>query len=455
MAARVQHRAASERGYRPIRDYAVIGDMRTAALVASDGSIDWWCCPRFDSPAVFCRLLDARSGGWCRVGPAGHHASVREYQPATNVLTTMFTTETGQVRLTDFMPVEAPPDDSRHQHVGRELVILRLVEGVTGRTPVEVQFATTFGYAGAATRVEPVSGGAIARAGRESVALTSAVPLQRDDAAGVVGRRTVAAGDRLWLALRYGGGDVAPVALDEAEAERALRSTRAYWEQWARGVRYSGPYGDSVLRSALALKLLTFAPTGAIVAAPTTSLPEEIGGVRNWDYRYTWLRDSALVLYALQTVGLHEAAHRFFDWLEAMCIGCCTTLQVMYAVDGGAELAERTLDHLDGYRGSRPVRIGNAAASQRQLDVHGEVLDAAHLCYERMRPIDPQLVRADVLRGPVRRALARAGSRAVGSPSGAAAFPVLEALLLGRARQSGAPRRERGPGVARSLAWDA
>jgi len=383
---------SEERAYRPIRDYALIGDAHTAALVANDGSIDWCCWPHFDSPAVFCRLLDASKGGWFRVGPTGRHAASRSYIGLTNVLATTFTTDSGQLRLTDLMPMQRRTASRRGEDSGPSHRILRLVEGLAGNVEVEVHFRPTFDYARAATTITPCPGGAMARAGRESLALSCPIHLQPDASGALVRRVHVAAGERLWMALAY-QTDVEPglADLQVGDADADLTQTLDYWQRWSATCTYTGPYHDLVRRSALTLKLLTFEPTGALVAAPTTSLPEAIGGVRNWDYRYTWLRDSALILYALQTIGYHEEAMSFFDWLESLCLYCSGNLQIVYTIRGSPELPEQTLDHLEGYRQSGPVRIGNAAASQMQLDVYGEVLDAAYFCHERMHMARPEL----------------------------------------------------------------
>ncbi len=374
----------AERGYRPIGDYALIGDAHTAALVARDGSIDWLCWPHVDSPAVFCRLLDARRGGWCRVGPAGAHTITRAYVGVTNMLATTFTTAGGQVRVTDLMPAHRHPSGTAGAELEPSRRVLRLVEGLAGEVELEVSFRPTFDFARTDTAVSPVPGGAVARAGPESLALTCPVELRADASGAASGRRRVAAGERFWVSLAY-RADAPPATLvaQDADADADLAATLAYWQAWSGACTYTGPYRHLVERSALALKLLTFTPTGALVAAPTTSLPEEIGGVRNWDYRFTWLRDAALILDALQGIGHHREATGFFRWLEEVCLRG-HDLQIMYRVDGSLDLAERTLDHLEGYRRSRPVRIGNAAAGQSQLDVYGEVLDAAALHVEHL-----------------------------------------------------------------------
>ena len=390
---------AREREYRPIRDYALIGDAHTAALVASDGSVDWLCWPRFDSPAVFCRLLDRGKGGRFRVGPAGRAASTRSYVEGTNVLATVFSTDAGRFRLTDLMPVERLNRSHEGEDIASHYRVIRLVEGLSGEAEVEVNFRPTFDYARAEAAFDFYDGGVVARHGREALALSCPAAFREDPTGGLTARFSVAAGRRAWVALTYSDQSDPPACPGQKfDPEIELEQTLEYWREWSElTCTYTGPYSRLVRRSALALKLLTYEPTGALVAAPTTSLPEEPGGVRNWDYRFTWLRDSSLIIYALQLVGYHEEATDFFEWLDRLCIPCGNELQIMYRIDGGSELPEITLDHLEGYRGSRPVRVGNAAHGQKQLDIYGEVIDAAYLYHERMRrPVRPGLW--DVLR---------------------------------------------------------
>jgi GH15 family glucan-1,4-alpha-glucosidase len=375
-----------ERGYRPVRDYALIGDAHTAALVAKDGSIDWCCWPRFDSPAVFCRLLDARKGGWSQISPVESFDVSRAYADETNVLCTEFETAAGRVRLTDFMPVERLTESHRGEDIAPSYRIIRLVEGVAGSVEMRVGFRPTFDFARADTRLEVCEGGAVATAAREALTLTCACDLKADATGALVGSFTVGEGERVWLAINYfpdcEGEDARP---PRAEADDELKKTLGYWKEWWHACRYEGCYSEHVRRSALVLKLLTYEPTGALVAAPTTSLPEQLGGVRNWDYRFTWLRDSTLILYALMLLGYRDEAADFFGWLDALGIPRGNKLQIMYTLDGKTFLPEQTLEHLEGYRGSRPVRTGNAAHEQTQLDVYGEVLDAVHLYHERTR----------------------------------------------------------------------
>ena len=365
---------SADRGDRPIGDYAAIGDGRSVALVAIDGSIDWLCLPEIDSDAVFCRLLDAERGGLFRVGPAGDHSSVRSYLGDTNVLVSTHTTTTGVVQVTDLMPAPG---------VTTARVVLRLVEGIAGTVNVEVELRPTFGFAAAPTTVVLDGARAVAIDVAEDARLTlsaSGFEIHVDgDRAHAVS--AVRAGERRWVTAVY--DDEAADGRD-VDADRLLAETLAYWQDWSARCTYDGPYHPLVRRSALALKLLAYHPSGAVVAAPTTSLPEDVGGERNWDYRYTWLRDASLTLYALQSIGYHDEAEAFFAWLERLCLKCRDRLRVMYTVAGGDDLAERTLDHLAGWRRSRPVRVGNAAADQTQLDIYGELLDAAHLHLDAM-----------------------------------------------------------------------
>jgi len=373
---------ASERrpDYLPISDYAALGDTESVALVGLDGSIDWCCLPHFDSPAAFCRILDTDKGGYFSVYPVGAFSSRRTYVGDTNVLVTTFEASGGVARLTDFMAVE-PRSHAGHEAIARPSHdVLRLVEGVAGEVELEIAFRPTFGYASQRTELFARSGGAVANGPDETLSMTSGLALEPTSDGGLAGRLAVRPGERHWVSVSYHRGkrySVESAAAQDLDA--ALRETVGYWSRWSAQSTYDGPYAALVRRSALVLKLLTFSPTGAIVAAPTTSLPEEVGGERNWDYRFSWLRDSSLLLSALQAIGHHVEAERFFEWLEQVCIECREKLQIMFTIAGHTELPEQVLDHLRGYRGSRPVRIGNAAANQDQLDVFGEILDAAHV----------------------------------------------------------------------------
>ena len=377
--------ACAER-YPPVADYAIIGDCHTAALVSREGSIDWYCPGRFDGPAVFCRLLDANKGGHLSLAPPGRFASERRYRGATNVLETTFTADGGRARVTDFMPIFRRAGIRAGQDVGTSRQLIRLVEGLGGEMELELRFKPTFDYARARTELSPSSNGAVAHG--DGQYLTLACPglrLEPDGAGGLRGRLRISAGERRPVVL----SDVddpgqARDVFEPSRCDEQLERTLEYWEDWTTGCSLQTPYRPQVLRSALTLRLLTYQPTGAIIAAPTTSLPEQLGGVRNWDYRYTWLRDACLTLYALMTLGYRDEAADFFAWLDRVCGSeARESFQIMYTIDGKSELPERTLDELEGYACSRPVRIGNAAAKQRQLDIFGEVLTAAYLHYRR------------------------------------------------------------------------
>jgi GH15 family glucan-1,4-alpha-glucosidase len=366
-------------GYAPIGDYAVIGDCRGAALVARDGAIDWLAWPRFDSPSIFAALLDAERGGTFRVRPTAPYRVSRRYLPATNVLETGFVTAAGACVLRDLMPV-ASDDDARRMYMP-EHELLREIEGVEGEVELEIFYDPRPDYG--RTRVRLHDRGALGlwcEAGGGALYLRADLPGRLEiapngaSAAAVV---TIAAGRRVYLSLGFAreGPAVVP-PLGEAARARLQRATY-WWETWAGGCRYEGPYREAVVRSALALKLLTFAPSGAIVAAPTTSLPEQIGGDKNWDYRYCWLRDAAFTLRALHRLRFDAEARAFHDWLLHATRLSWPRLEVLYDVYGRNSTPERELAHLAGYARSRPVRVGNLAQRQLQLDVYGEVTDAA------------------------------------------------------------------------------
>ena len=372
----------------PIADYAVIGNGQTAALVSRDGCIDWCCWPRFDSPAIFCRIVDSERGGYFHVAPVDQHESSRCYIADTNILATSFTTKDGQCRLIDLMPAPEGGAESRvfpHR-------ILRKIECAKGHCELQFECFPTFDFGRAAAEWTLASEGAIARAGDAALVLVAPGPLQVNERK-VSGRVTLAEGESCWLILNHVPAAHVAQALRFAQedAEREHRRTLNYWQQWADQCDYDGPYRKLVLRSALVLKLLVFQPTGGLIASPTTSLPEKLGGELNWDYRYAWLRDSGMVLDALMQLGYHDESRRFIEWVQELKWDE-GHLRIMYTVDGSALPPEQTLDHLRGYCGSRPVRVGNAAARQRQLDVYGHVLDAVVLCYEQIpRPVEPEL----------------------------------------------------------------
>ncbi|GGC67980.1 glycosyl hydrolase [Siccirubricoccus deserti] len=358
-----------------IEDYALIGDGRTAALVSRRGSINWLCLPDFSGPSVFAAILDQERGGRFALCPTDPCTTARRYVGCSGVLETSFRTGQGTVRVTDLLPV---PDGTGALAPMRE--VLRLVEGVEGTVELEVLFEPRPDYV--RTKPRLARRGALGWAcawGDEALLLHADFPLQpTPDGAGLRGRARIGAGERRALSLSYAKGDIGVVPPLGEAAERRLRATLDWWEGWSSGLRYDGPWRDAVLRSAVTLKLLTFALSGAVVAAPTASLPEWPGAERNWDYRYCWLRDAALTMRAFTGLGLRDEARAFLAWLLHATRLTWPELRAVYDVYGRTNLRECRLDHLAGHRGSRPVRIGNGAWDQVQLDVYGEVVLAAH-----------------------------------------------------------------------------
>jgi GH15 family glucan-1,4-alpha-glucosidase len=357
-------RSRADRAYVPIRDYALIGDCHGAALVARDGSIDWCCLGRFDAVPAFWRILDADNGGFFQITPDGDVETERAYVPETNILCTTFSTASGRVVLTDFMPVGRAPGAAADDYVTLNAPgwLVRIVEGITGHVRLRVRYQPP--------KVAFDANGGSAKQAKEGTVLHAYPALDEDPEAGAA--VDVGAGERRVFV-------VVPASISHHPAaempNHLLRITQAFWQEWIGLCHYDGPYGGAVRRSALALKLMTFAPSGALVAAPTTSLPEQPGGQRNWDYRYSWLRDSALVVHALVTLGYSGEARRFCEWQRLCCIKTLPCLQILYGIGGETELPERMLDQIEGYVKSRPVRIGNAAYRQHQIDIYGEVLD--------------------------------------------------------------------------------
>jgi GH15 family glucan-1,4-alpha-glucosidase len=353
--------------YPPIRDYAAIGDGRTVALVSREGSIDWLCLPDLDSPSVFAAILDAERGGRFELAPEGPFSSARRYLPHTNVLETTFTTATGVVRVTDAMTLPGPRLSPLRE-------IARRIEGVSGRVRMRWQVRPRFGYGLRSTRIERRGVVPVAVSGGEAMAVCAweaGTAAADGDAIGASFETHEGAHGLLALSSAHSQPLVFP-ARDDVEAR--LEATIAFWKRWADHLTYEGAWKEAVIRSALLLKLLVFSPSGAIAAAPTTSLPEEIGGARNWDYRFCWIRDSAFTLEALLGIGCRVEARSFFWWFMH-ATGRRSRLQVFYRLDGGAHAPEREIP-LEGYRGSRPVRIGNGAAGQLQLDTFGDLFDA-------------------------------------------------------------------------------
>jgi GH15 family glucan-1,4-alpha-glucosidase len=368
-----------------IEDHGIIGDLHTAALVSTDGDIDWLCLPRFDSPSVFASILDDERGGRFTVRCAGARRVKQMYLPDSNVLVTRFLGEQFVGEVVDFM---VPHEQGTSRRGASQLI--RLVRAVRGRVDVDIRCAPAFDYARARTEVEIVEGsGAFFFSPQAQLVLRSTVPLRADGSA-AAGAAVLEEGESLALALSRWGS---PQPLGMGEVEDLLAATLQYWQRWIRRSRYHGRYREMVERSALTLKLLVYQPTGALVAAPTTSLPEALGGTRNWDYRFTWVRDAAFTVYALMRLGLTEEAGAFMTWLEARCTDTRAEkgLRILYGIDGEVVDGESTLDHLSGYRNSRPVRIGNGAATQLQLDILGEVMDSVHLYDRHGRPVSYEL----------------------------------------------------------------
>jgi len=370
-------------GYTSINGYAFIGDCRSAGLVSREGSLDWLCLPRFDSPSVFAALLDAENGGRFLVRPIGEFRTERRYLANTNVLETVFRTPTGACVLRDLMSVSSEED--RRAHLSPEHEVLRELEGIEGAMEVEVLYDPRPDYG----RVRPLlerrgAFGLWCEFDGEALVLRSELPLELTDGnRSARGVARIQSGERKYLSLTFSTEAPAVVPLLGEDARRRAERTVRWWQEWANCCIYEGPYRDAVVRSALALKLMTYAPSGALVAAPTTSLPEAIGGVRNWDYRYCWLRDASFTLRALFALGYREEAEAFLGWLLHATRLTWPELHVLYDVFGEAKLPEQELGHLEGYARSRPVRIGNDAQGQLQLDVYGEVIDAAARFLER------------------------------------------------------------------------
>jgi GH15 family glucan-1,4-alpha-glucosidase len=351
-----------------IEDYALIGDEQTAALVGMDGSVDWLCLPRFDSAACFARMLGDQDNGHWRIAPKGADRCTRRgYRPDTLVLDTEWETDEGTIRVTDLMP-------QRH----RAPDVVRIVEGISGKVTVHSRLRLRFDYGSVVPWVRRSDGHRVAVAGPDSVWLRSEPEVRTwGEDFSTLSEFTVEAGQKVAFVLTWHPShEPRPPLVDPY---KSLRTSVADWKRWAARCRYDGPYRDAVVRSLITLKALTYRPTGGIVAAATTSLPEEMGGVRNWDYRYCWLRDSSLTLGALVAAGYHKEAEAWRDWLLRAVAGDPADLQIMYGVAGERRLPEFELPHLSGFAGSAPVRIGNGAVNQLQLDVYGEVLDSLWL----------------------------------------------------------------------------
>lgn len=354
--------------FKPLSAYGLIGDSRTGALVGEDGSIDWTCLPDFDSPPVFCAILDPAAGRFA-LRPRQPFRARQSYEPGTNVLVTQFVTASGVVRIRDFMPVMA----ERRMPASE---IHRRVEGVSGHVPMEVVFEPRFAFGAETPRFERGAYGVLARHENDrEQTLALSCPVALEIGAGAARQEfSVEGGDRLWFVADWESHMTQPVSA--YRSDRRIGLARAYWRDWVSRLAYQGNYRQEVERSLLTIKLLTYTATGAVIAAPTASLPEWIGGARNWDYRYTWVRDSAFIMRALFTAGYVAEGTAYFDWLLERCLTEGDGLRVMYSIRGESDLPERELD-LRGYEDSPPVRSGNAAVDQFQLDIYGSLVDAA------------------------------------------------------------------------------
>jgi GH15 family glucan-1,4-alpha-glucosidase len=371
--------------YLPIAEHGIIGDLHTVALVGTDGTIDWYCCPSFDSPSVFASMLDRERGGHYRIAPASEGWTPKQlYFPDTNVLITRFLAPEGVGELQGFMPIGRTPEERRRRRLVRRVVCVR------GEMRFRAELRPRFNYGRDDHVVDHHEHGVVFRSPGLCLALQSTRPITCDER-DAYSEFTLRAGETATFVLERVERDYVPVAYSEAENTEAYERTIEFWRRWLARSRYRGRWREMVHRSALTLKLLTFEPTGAIVAAATASLPEYVGGTRNWDYRYVWIRDAAFSLYALLRLGFTDEAGAFMDWLtdrvSEHASGASGPLQVMYGIDGRSRLPEETLDHFEGYRGSRPVRIGNAAADQLQLDIYGELIDSVYLYNKHGSPI--------------------------------------------------------------------
>lgn len=371
--------------YLPIEDYGIIGDMRNAALVGKNGSLDWWCYPRFDSASVFAATLDDSIGGRFQIHPDCEVVRYDQfYWPETNVLVTRFICEAGVGEVRDFMALEPNERDEDHR-----TKIIRQVLTVRGTIRYRMVCQPAFNYARTEHATEVTPNGVVFHTDDLHLSLSATAPITCEDST-AISEFSIGKGETMTFMLQESDDGACAPPLYPDEAQASFEATVKYWREWLSHCTYTGRWRDVVYRSALALKLMTYKPTGAIIAAPTTSLPEDMGGVRNWDYRYVWIRDAAFTLYGLMRIGFTEEAEAFMGWLQARATepdGTRGPLQPLYGIDGEHEITEFELDHMEGYGGSRPVRVGNAAYAQLQLDIYGELMDAVYLYNKYGSPV--------------------------------------------------------------------
>jgi GH15 family glucan-1,4-alpha-glucosidase len=387
----VRQHTLEDMAYRPIANYGVVGDLRTAALISQEGSVDWLCLPRFDSPSVFAAILDDQRGGYFSIAPCADNVRCRQlYEPDTNILVTRFMIDGAVIELTDFMPLQSNLASDQVSWLVRRAKVIR------GTARLELRCEPGFGYGALPITKIDIEGEGATLHGRDSALhLSSPVQLKSTDS-GVTAQFELGELQTASFILsdmpdaRWKHSRMPEESIDELESATAL-----YWRNWINKSTYQGRWREMVHRSALLLQLLTYAPSGAIIAAPTCSLPEWIGGERNWDYRFNWIRDAAYTIYALERIGLFDEASRFMNWIEERSAESFHDgpLQTVYAVDGNRDLHEKILDNLDGYRGSKPVRVGNDAYKQVQLDIYGALIDAVYLYNKYAQPITGTLWR--------------------------------------------------------------
>jgi len=363
--------------FTPLREYGAVGDCRSLALISRRGSIDWCCFPKFDAPSVFAAILDPNRGGHFRIQPTAEFEATQEYIRETNVLKETFRTSTGSCELVELMPCFMVEDEAQAFNE-----IHRMLRCTEGEMEISVDFSPRMNYAQGYTIFEPARYGCVAKHERECILLSSSRPLEVHNSCATA-RFTLKKDERAWLVLRYNDEIVRECFVYRSEEK--LQKTIEFWEDWSSRTSYSGRWRDAVARSALLLRMLVYQPSGPIIAAPTTSLPEISGGHKNWDYRYSWLRDSAMTVWALYLVGHHSEKRRYMRWVRRRLRGQVRDLEhlrILHGVEGDATVTEKTLDHLNGYCNSRPVRIGNAAYDQFQLDTYGSLIDAIHFTYD-------------------------------------------------------------------------